>query len=72
MIFDVSATALSAERFAQRALAEHGVRFSVITDPIVRAVTYLDVTREGVEHAVEAVAKVVGGKRREVRSKRGE
>jgi threonine aldolase len=54
VIFDVRGISLTAEQFAARTLASHGVRFSVIGPSTVRAVTHLDVPPDGVERALEA------------------
>lgn len=42
------------------ACAERGVRFSVISDAEIRAVTHYDVDDGGIERAVEALADVLG------------
>jgi threonine aldolase len=55
VIFDVGGTGLSGDAFAERALASHGVRFSVLGPTTVRAVTHLDVPADGVTIALEAV-----------------
>jgi threonine aldolase len=60
VIFDVSGTGISAEAFATRTLASHGVRFSVLGPSAVRAVTHLDLPPNAVEHALEAVRTAVG------------
>jgi threonine aldolase len=54
VIFDVRGTGLSGETFAERTLASHGVRFSVIGPTTVRAVTHLDVPADGIEVALDA------------------
>ena len=54
VIFDVRGTGLTGDEFAGRALASHGVRFSVLGPTMVRAVTHLDVPPGGVERAIEA------------------
>ena len=54
VIFDVRGTGLTGDEFAGRALASHGVRFSVLGPAMVRAVTHLDVPPGGVERAIEA------------------
>lgn len=63
VIFDVGGTGLTADQFAQRTLAEHGVRFSVLGPTTVRAVTHLDISRDGIEQALRAVAAVVKSSR---------
>lgn len=59
VIFDVSGTGLTGEEFAQRTLAGHGVRFSVLGPSTVRAVTHMDIPADGIERAVAAVRSVV-------------
>jgi threonine aldolase len=54
VIFDVRETGLSGDAFAERTLASHGVRFSVLGPTTVRAVTHLDVPADGVIVALEA------------------
>ena len=54
VIFDVRGLGLSGEAFAQRTLASHGVRFSVMGPTTVRAVTHLDVPPDGIELALKA------------------
>jgi threonine aldolase len=56
VIFEVP----DAAGFAERMLAEREVRFSILGPAIVRAVTHLDVDREGIERAIEAAATVLG------------
>jgi threonine aldolase len=60
VIFDVRGTGLSGETFAERTLASHGVRFSVLGPTTVRAVTHLDIPPGGVERALEAARAAVG------------
>ncbi len=48
---------MSGQEFARKLLAE-GVRFSVL-DEYIRAVTHLDVDREDIEYALEAVKRVI-------------
>ncbi len=60
VIFDVAGSGSSAHVFAERALEEHGVRFSVLGPTTVRAVTHLDVADEGIERAMCAAAVVLG------------
>lgn len=59
VIFDVSGTGLSGDAFADRTLAQHGVRFSVLGPTLVRAVTHLDLPRDGIERALASVRAVV-------------
>jgi len=54
VIFDVGATRISADEFAERALARGGVRFTVIGPTTVRAVTHLDLPPDAVERALAA------------------
>ncbi len=54
VIFDVRGTALSGDQFAERTLASHGVRFSVVGPTTVRAVTHLDIPPGGIERALDA------------------
>ena len=54
VIFDVRGTGLDGETFAGRALASHGVRFSVLGPTSVRAVFHLDVPADGAERALAA------------------
>ena len=59
VFFDVAGTSLSAAEVAER-LAGHGVRIGPMGKTSLRAVTHLDVSREQVEEAAEAVKQVVG------------
>jgi threonine aldolase len=59
VIFDVRGTGLTGEEFAARALASHGVRFSVLGPTTVRAVTHLDVPPGGIERALDAAGAAV-------------
>jgi threonine aldolase len=61
VIFDVRGTGLSGDEFAGRTLASHGVRFSVIGPPTVRAVTHLDIPPGGIERALEAASAATAG-----------
>jgi threonine aldolase len=61
VVFDVSGTGLSAEEFSSRTLGSHGVRFSVLGPSRVRAVTHLDIPAHGVERALDAARRAVGG-----------
>ncbi len=58
VIFDVAKTGLSARVFADRMLAEHDVRFSVVGPTLVRAVTHLDVSRDEITRAIDAVGRL--------------
>ena len=61
VIFDVAGTGLTGDRFAERALASHGVRFSVLGPTTVRAVFHLDVPTDGVERALAAARAALAG-----------
>ncbi len=54
VIFDVRGTGLTGDAFAERTLATHGVRFSVLGPHTVRAVTHLDIPADGIARALEA------------------
>ena len=54
VIFDIAGARISADEFAERALARGGVRFTVIGPTTVRAVTHLDLPPDAVERAVAA------------------
>jgi threonine aldolase len=54
VIFEVTAAGVTAETFAERALARGGVRFTVIGPTTVRAVTHLDLPPDAVERALAA------------------
>ena len=60
VIFDVRGTGLTGDELATRALASHGVRFSVLAPYSVRAVTHLDVPPDGITRALEAVRAAIG------------
>jgi threonine aldolase len=59
VIFDVTGTGLDARTFADRMLAEHDVRLSVMGPALVRAVTHLDVSRSEVQQALAAAARLL-------------
>jgi threonine aldolase len=61
VIFDVAGTGLDGERFAERALVSHGVRFSVLGPASVRAVFHLDVPADGVDRAIAAARAALAG-----------
>ncbi|MBA3522254.1 MAG: threonine aldolase family protein [Gemmatimonadales bacterium] len=61
VIFDVGGTGLSGDEFADRTLASHGVRFSVIGPTTVRGVTHLDIPERGIARALEAARAAVEG-----------
>jgi threonine aldolase len=61
VIFDVKETGRDGEAFAARALASHGVRFSVLGPTSVRAVFHLDVPADGVERALAAARAALAG-----------
>lgn len=58
VVFALSGS-LSAEEFADRMLAEHGVRFSQISPTQLRAVTHLDVGAEAIDTALDAARRVL-------------
>ena len=60
VIFEVTATGLGAEAFADRALAA-GVRFTVIGPTTARAVFHLDVPADGVDRALAAARTALAG-----------
>ena len=60
VFFDVGGTGQAAGDIAER-LAGHGVRIGAMDDEAMRAVTHLDVSREQVEEAAEAMRAVVEG-----------
>ena len=59
VIFDVGETGLTGEELNARTVASHGVRFSVLGASSVRAVTHLDISRDGISQAVQAVRAAV-------------
>ncbi len=59
VIFHIRRDAMSGDDFADRALREHGVRFSVIGGSMVRAVTHLDIRRSDIDVAINAAAQVL-------------
>jgi threonine aldolase len=61
VIFDVRGTGLTGEEFGRRTLERSGVRFSVLGPTLVRAVTHLDVPRDGVERALAAARAALRG-----------
>jgi threonine aldolase len=61
VIFDVAGTGLTGEAFAERTLASHGVRFSVLGPTAVRAVLHLDVPPDGVDRALAAARAALAG-----------
>ena len=60
VFFDVGETGMAAGDIAER-LAGHGVRIGAMDARAMRAVTHLDVSREQVEEAADAVRAVVEG-----------
>ncbi|MFP6728734.1 MAG: GntG family PLP-dependent aldolase [Alphaproteobacteria bacterium] len=58
VFFDVAGIGMSAGEVGEK-LATHGVRIGAMGETMLRAVTHLDVSREQVEEAAEAVKKVV-------------
>lgn len=61
VIFDVAGTGLTGDAFADRALASHGVRFTVLGPTLVRAVFHLDVPADGAERALAAAGAALAG-----------
>jgi threonine aldolase len=61
VIFDVAGAGLTGERFAERAMASHGVRFTVLGPTAVRAVFHLDVPPDGVDRALAAARAALAG-----------
>ncbi len=61
VIFDVAASGRTGDEVADRALAEHGVRFSVLGPTTVRAVFHLDVPEDGADRALSAMRAVLAG-----------
>jgi threonine aldolase len=62
VIFSVEGAGLTAREFADRLLAEHGVRVSpYYQQTTVRVVTHLDVSRADCESAAEAISSVAQG-----------
>jgi len=59
VIFDVEGTGRDAHEIAESTLQRHGVRLSPLGPTTIRAVTHLDVSRAGIEAALEAVASVL-------------
>src|SRR5262249_15063458 len=61
VFFDVTG-ALSAAEVVER-LLEHGVRMGALGPRSIRAVTHLDVDAQGIERALVAARRVLGGER---------
>jgi threonine aldolase len=59
VVFAMSPGAPSAVVFADRMLAEHGVRFSQISLTQLRAVTHLDVSAEDIDTALDSARRVL-------------
>jgi threonine aldolase len=59
VVFAMSPGAPSAQEFADRMLAEHGVRFSQISLTQLRAVTHLDVSAEDIDTALDSARRVL-------------
>ena len=55
VFFNVEGTGLTAEAFRDRLIAEHGIRIGANNVYRMRAVTHLDISREGIERAAAAV-----------------
>jgi threonine aldolase len=58
VLFDVAETGLDAAEFGMRTINQHGVRFSQMTRMTLRAVTHMDVSKAGIEAAVQAARAV--------------
>ncbi|MDA7948222.1 MAG: threonine aldolase family protein [Hyphomicrobiaceae bacterium] len=58
VFFDVSGTGLSAQAISEKLLAK-GIRIGAETETRMRAVTHLDVTRDGVDEASDALLALV-------------
>jgi threonine aldolase len=58
VFFDVSGTGLSAPQFVER-LLEHGVRMGASGPHVVRAATHIDISRAGIDKAVQAARLAV-------------
>ncbi|MGH7526865.1 MAG: threonine aldolase family protein, partial [Gemmatimonadales bacterium] len=56
VIFELDGAGIGGDEFAERTLAGHGVRFSVIGPTTVRAVTHLDIPADGIERALAAAS----------------
>jgi threonine aldolase len=59
VIFDVGEAGLTGERFNERTVRSHGVRFSVLGPTTVRAVTHLDIPSDGIDQAIAAARAAV-------------
>jgi threonine aldolase len=60
VVFALPGRTPSAQEFADRMLAEHGVRFSQIAPTQLRAVTHLDVSAEDIDTALDAARRILG------------
>lgn len=56
--FDISATGLSGAEFSKRLRERHDVRIGAMGPTLMRAVTHLDVSRQDIDIAIEAVKDV--------------
>jgi threonine aldolase len=61
VLFDVRGTGMDAAQFVDRMIDEHSVRVSQMDKTLLRAVTHMDVSKVGIETAIEAARAVVGG-----------
>jgi threonine aldolase len=61
VIFDVTAPGMTGQGLADRLLEDGQVRLSVMGERRLRAVTHLDVSRQQVDAAVEAMARALPG-----------
>ena len=58
VILDISKSGRTSQEISDQFLAQ-GLRMSIVGPPRLRAVTHLDVTRQGVEEALRIVNKVL-------------
>jgi threonine aldolase len=56
--FDISGLGLTAESFNEL-MIRRGVRFSIVSDSLLRAVTHLDVSRANIEEALGIIEEVI-------------
>ena len=68
VIFDLKGSGVTSEQFVARALADHGVRYSVIGPTIMRAVTHLDIPPGGIDLALKAATQVMASRPRPFRT----
>ncbi|QBD80070.1 low specificity L-threonine aldolase [Ktedonosporobacter rubrisoli] len=68
VLFDVAETALSGQQFVEH-LKQQGVRFSLMGPSLVRAVTHLQIARDDIEYALQAVEAVLDSSQKNKGSK---